>query len=202
MDIDEQEYYQLNQVDLYIEQNKCGTGNLVLTNKRVRWIPSSGTPKEWNWRSIVMHAVSKDSSHFPYASIYCQIHTPKGSLDSGSHPQLQKQVDYQDAMEQEPTEEDGSDPGEDLDRFTEVRFVPPNEEALEVLFSVFSKGAEMNPDPVEEDEGDFFFNAPVIDNSNNANTQQSNLEQFQDADDGDGGSEHHKSDTHEHQMQD
>jgi hypothetical protein len=34
MNIDEeQEYYQLNQVDLYLAQNKCGTGNLVLTNK-------------------------------------------------------------------------------------------------------------------------------------------------------------------------
>jgi hypothetical protein len=45
--------------------------------------------------------------------------------------------------------EEDSEPPEDVDEFIEVRFVPPTEENLEVLFSVFSKGAQMNPDPVE-----------------------------------------------------
>jgi hypothetical protein len=46
-------------------------------------------------------------------------------------------------------EEEDTEPTEDVDEFLEVRFVPPTEENLEVLFSVFSKGAQMNPDPVE-----------------------------------------------------
>jgi hypothetical protein len=48
-----------------------------------------------------MHAISKDSTHFPYASIYCQIHIPKGSLQSELYSQQKQQNNNNDAMEQD-----------------------------------------------------------------------------------------------------
>jgi hypothetical protein len=46
-------------------------------------------------------------------------------------------------------EREAEEDGEDLEPFGEVRFIPSDGSAVEALFEAFSKGAEMNPDPLE-----------------------------------------------------
>jgi len=51
------------------------------------------------------------------------------------------------------------------DSLSELRFVPSSLEALSGIYSAFSAGAEMNPDPPgsdDEDMGDFFFNEEEV----------------------------------------
>eukprot|EP01116_Phalansterium_solitarium_P001165 TRINITY_DN10946_c0_g1_i1.p1 TRINITY_DN10946_c0_g1~~TRINITY_DN10946_c0_g1_i1.p1 ORF type:complete len:209 (+),score=47.22 TRINITY_DN10946_c0_g1_i1:28-627(+) len=44
----------------------------------------------------------------------------------------------------------------------EARFVPEDSNALDTMFKAFSECASMNPDPIEEDEGDFFYDADEV----------------------------------------
>jgi nucleotide-sensitive chloride channel 1A len=76
-----------------------------------------------------MHAVSKDPTLSPNGSIYCQVAKARSEMTE----------------EEREAEEDG----EDLEPFGEVRFIPSDGSAVEALFEAFSKGAEMNPDPLE-----------------------------------------------------
>jgi len=76
-----------------------------------------------------MHAVSKDANISPNGSIYCQVAKARSEM----------------------TEEEleAEDDGEDIEPFGEVRFIPSDSSAVEPLFEAFSKGAELNPDPLE-----------------------------------------------------
>uniref|UniRef100_A0A6B2LN43 Uncharacterized protein n=1 Tax=Arcella intermedia TaxID=1963864 RepID=A0A6B2LN43_9EUKA len=69
--------------------------------------------------------------------------------------------------------------GGDEEEVNEARFVPESEADLNALFNAFSKGAELNPDEVDEDEGDFFFNPDEIMSGlslNDTQTQQNDTQ--------------------------
>jgi len=44
----------------------------------------------------------------------------------------------------------------------EARFVPSNPSLLEQMYKAFNHCASLNPDPIQEDEGDFFFNEEEV----------------------------------------
>jgi len=70
--------------------------------------------------------------------------------------------------------------GELEDQLLEIRFIPPKEEQVNELFGAFSQGAQLNPDPVQEDEGDFFFNEDEINHSFEGEPPQQNPNNIQD----------------------
>jgi hypothetical protein len=52
-----------------------GSGTLFLTTENITWISASEADKalSFHWRSVLMHAVSRDTSSFPHPCIYCQV---------------------------------------------------------------------------------------------------------------------------------
>ena len=52
-----------------------GSGTLFLTTENIMWISASDPEKalSFHWRSMLMHAISRDTSSFPHACIYCQV---------------------------------------------------------------------------------------------------------------------------------
>jgi nucleotide-sensitive chloride channel 1A len=48
----------------------------------------------------------------------------------------------------------------------EARFIPEDSDKVEAIYTAFSECAAMNPDPIEEDEGNFFYNADEMDPCN------------------------------------
>ncbi len=55
------------------------------------------------------------------------------------------------------------------DELHEVWFVPEDDPAtLDDMFAAFTYSASLNPDPVEEDEGNFYYNEDEVGHASNA----------------------------------
>merc|ERR1711865_1031745 len=119
---------------------------------QVSWSDGDGGNKaSFDYRAIIMHSISTDPLNYPRPCIYCQIDTDFCTSVSlgGVEP---------------PTVE-------------EVRFVPADDASLAMIFDAMSKGAALNPDPVEEGEGDWIMNDADIDAGSR---EEMMLQQFDD----------------------
>ncbi|KAG6391909.1 hypothetical protein SASPL_149673 [Salvia splendens] len=114
-------------------------GTLYLTTRQVIWLSDSDRAKGYavDFISVSLHAVSRDPEAYPEPCIYAQI-------ENGAE---------EDESEDSESETDDT---LNLSKITEMRFVPsdPNQCTLDRLFTVFCECAELNPDPIEEDEGE------------------------------------------------
>ncbi|KAG8381479.1 hypothetical protein BUALT_Bualt06G0126100 [Buddleja alternifolia] len=112
-------------------------GTLYISTKQVVWLSDADRAKGYavDFVSVSLHAVSRDPEAYPSPCIYSQIET--GAEDDDS---------------------DGSDSeGDDslnLSKISEMRLVPSDPNQLETLFGIFCECAELNPDPIEEEEGE------------------------------------------------
>jgi len=55
---------------------------------------------------------------------------------------------------------------EDEEALRELFLAPSDPNSLDEVFKAFCKGASLNPDPTDEDEGDFFYNEAEVGGSN------------------------------------
>ena len=125
------------------EDNFVGTGELLITNKRILWIGQVDEGAEGAQENrkcfdfdvpyIILHAISRDPESYPVPCLYCQL----------------------DREEDVGTESEGKE-GEDEYDTGEVFFIPPKDgdDQLQAMFDAFSHAALLNPDPLSEDEGD------------------------------------------------
>nr|XP_043617101.1 chloride conductance regulatory protein ICln [Erigeron canadensis] len=110
-------------------------GTLYISTKKVVWLSDTDRAKGYSvdFVSVSLHAVSRDPEAFVSPCIYTQI-------DNG----------------EEEDESEGSDSESsetlDLSKITEMRLVPSDATQLDTLFAVFCECAELNPEPVEEEE--------------------------------------------------
>jgi len=129
---DEQLYFLQPKVQLLFGADDQGIGTIYCTTKRAVWLSDSDVNVGF---SVDFH------------SIMCHAIARTGSLGEMSTACLYCQLD---------TEEDVS----------EMRLVPSNDETdsavVDKLFKAFSDIAAMNPDPIVEGEGDFFFNEDEV----------------------------------------
>ena len=128
-----------------------GSGTLFLTTENARWLETSGARElTFHWRSMLMHAVSRDTSSFPHPCIYCQVHTcththKKYSRRDGRLMRLPGQVRKEDvpgaesngtrgegAQDEEEDEANGMMPDEEATR--DVRYTVEDADMLGVLF--------------------------------------------------------------------
>ena len=128
-----------------------GSGTLFLTTENARWLETSGARElTFHWRSMLMHAVSRDTSSFPHPCIYCQVHTcththKKYSRRDGRLTRLPGQVRKEDvpgaesngtrgegAQDEEEDEANGMMPDEEATR--DVRYTVEDADMLGVLF--------------------------------------------------------------------
>ncbi|GAB4858735.1 hypothetical protein Ancab_010209 [Ancistrocladus abbreviatus] len=126
-------------------------GTLYITSRRVIWLSDSDSSKGYavDFLSISLHAVSRDPLAYPSPCIYAQIETEEAEAeedDSGGS-------------------ESESDTGPlELSKVKEMRLVPSDANQLDRLFEVFCECAELNPEPIEDqdEENDWVFGADQI----------------------------------------
>ncbi|KAJ0231381.1 Chloride conductance regulatory protein ICln [Hirschfeldia incana] len=109
-------------------------GTLYITSRKLIWLSDVDIAKGYavDFTSISLHAVSRDPEAYSSPCLYTQIE-----------------------VEEEEDEEDEEDDGEgvlELSKIREMRLVPSDSTQLDTLFDVFCECAELNPEPVEEEE--------------------------------------------------
>ncbi|KAI3817920.1 hypothetical protein L1987_11720 [Smallanthus sonchifolius] len=120
-------------------------GTLYISTKQVIWVSGTERTKGYavDFLSVSRHAISRDPDAYSSPCIYTQINT--GDEDD----------DESESSDSESNE------ALDLSKITEMRLMPSDPNQLDALFEVFSECAELNPEPVEEDEQEhnWFFSA-------------------------------------------
>lgn len=114
-----------------------GPGTLYITSKQVIWVSDLDRSRGYavDFVSISLHAISRDPEAYPSPCIYTQI-------DTG---------------EDESEDEDEEEPEAPLwsagiSKVKEMRLVPSDPNQLETLFEVFCECAELNPEPMEDED--------------------------------------------------
>uniref|UniRef100_A0A8D8V2F0 Methylosome subunit pICln n=1 Tax=Cacopsylla melanoneura TaxID=428564 RepID=A0A8D8V2F0_9HEMI len=123
----------------YIENDNIGTGTLYVAESQLQWThSSSGLGFVLEYPRITIHAISRDTNHFPEECIYLQV-------------------------EKENADEDGaggdmSDEDEDDSGMIEIRLVPQDKATLEDIFMAMNQCQKLHPDPnqspLSDDEDD------------------------------------------------
>merc|ERR1719329_1299319 len=123
----------------------------------------AGKALSFHWRSVLMHAISRDTSSFPHPCIYCQVRKSDTPMVEGHvNGDAAGQAAAGGAEEEEEEEEPGMMPDEEITR--DVRYVLDDPEVLGVLFQVFSECQMLHPDEELDGEGDFMFNEAEVSN--------------------------------------
>uniref|UniRef100_A0A2P2J899 Chloride conductance regulatory protein ICln n=1 Tax=Rhizophora mucronata TaxID=61149 RepID=A0A2P2J899_RHIMU len=126
-------------------------GTLYISTKKVVWLSDVDREKGYavDFLSLSLHAVSRDPEAYPSPCIYSQIETEADGDESGdSDSECCKILD--------------------LSKVTEMRLVPSDPNQLDTLFQIFCECAELNPEPVDEDEegNNWIFSAEQIADEN------------------------------------
>ncbi|KAH7537899.1 hypothetical protein FEM48_Zijuj03G0141900 [Ziziphus jujuba var. spinosa] len=110
-------------------------GTLYISTKKVVWLSDVDREKGYavDFLSLSLHAVSRDPEAYPSPCIYAQIET---GADEGE-------------SEDSDSESNGV---VELSKTTEMRLVPSDPSQLDALFEVFCECAELNPEPIEEED--------------------------------------------------
>ncbi|XP_051142452.1 chloride conductance regulatory protein ICln isoform X2 [Andrographis paniculata] len=113
-------------------------GTLYISNRQVVWLSDTDRAKGYavDFYSVSLHAVSRDPESYPSPCIYAQIEA------SGNE---------EDELEDSDSENDDA---LTLSKVTEIRLVPSDPNQLDTLFHIFCECAELNPDPLEEEDSD------------------------------------------------
>ncbi|XP_060203433.1 chloride conductance regulatory protein ICln [Lycium barbarum] len=124
-------------------------GTLYITTKQVVWLSDTDRSKGYavDFLSVSLHAVSRDPEAYPHPCLYAQI-------DNGVEDD-----------ESEGSTDEG-DVSSDLSRITELRLVPSDPNQVDTLFQIFCECAELNPEPIEEEEEEhnWIFSADQLEN--------------------------------------
>lgn len=127
-------------------------GTLIITSKQVIWL----SDVDWNrgyavdFVSISLHAVSRDPEAYPSPCIYAQIETGE---------------DEDEEEEENEAESQTTNWSSGISNIKEIRLVPSDPSQLETLFEMFCEGAELNPEPMEdenEEEHNWIFSADQL----------------------------------------
>ena len=147
-------------VTVYFGDVSQGKGTLEINENVIEWKNDTKTLK-FNYLSISLHAISRETTKFPHQCIYCLV---------DSEPE---------------TTEDNRDPENPV---SEVRFVPEDNTSIQPIYDAITTCQELHPDPNEEfseEEGneeeemyeEMEENAPI--NLDGFYTANSNMEDIQ-----------------------
>ncbi|XP_018487329.1 chloride conductance regulatory protein ICln isoform X2 [Raphanus sativus] len=110
-------------------------GTLYITSRKLIWLSDVDMAKGYavDFLSISLHAVSRDPEAYSSPCLYTQIEVEED----------------EDEEHESDTESTGA---LDLSKIREMRLVPSDSAQLDTLFDMFCECAELNPEPVEEEE--------------------------------------------------
>lgn len=124
-----------------------GSGTLYVAETRLSWFDGSGMGFSLEYPSISLHAISRDLSAYPQEHLYVMVNA---KLSDGDDTEMaENALDVED--------EDQSSGDEDsAETISEIRFVPSDKAALELMFSAMCECQALHPDPEDDDsENDF-----------------------------------------------
>ncbi|EKX31220.1 hypothetical protein GUITHDRAFT_122575 [Guillardia theta CCMP2712] len=157
-------------VSLYADDRPAfGQGTLFLTTHQIIWRNDERLDEtvKLHWRSVIVHAISRDTSAFPHPCIYCQVLADDAVREmiancSQSAPDAKMNGAEEEEEEEEEEGMEGDEPSH------EMRFVMDDPNILGVVFSVFSQCQALHPDEHDDDdEGDFMFDDSAAGASSN-----------------------------------
>jgi len=146
-------------IELHVGAHGCGTGRLLVTTKRLVWLPSDAAADapadpthSIRLDDVIMHAISRDTESFPKPCIYMQVDA--GRTVEATPAEAAAIVAARDEgaalVNAEPLV---------LVEPDEVRLVPRAAATLEDLFASLCVSGE---DTAEPSEGNFFFNDEAV----------------------------------------
>ena len=109
-------------VTVYFADVSQGKGTLEINENVIEWKNDTKTLK-FNYLSISLHAISRETTKFPHQCIYCLV---------DSEPE---------------TTEDNRDPENPV---SEVRFFPEDNTSIQPIYDAITTCQELHPDPNEE----------------------------------------------------
>jgi len=158
-------------IHLYISERCDGTGELLVTTRRVVWTPESKARGVSGFSlfypAIAMHAVCRDTSSFPHACIFMQL-DPEQNIGELASAQPRPSVPASKrtrtgngaaAGEAEGGEEAEEEEEEEEPGWEDLRLVPAGEaeaasdnnpDVLDVIYAALCECACLNPDPRDE----------------------------------------------------
>lgn len=143
---DEGIYHKQENTQAFIDGKDVGNGSLFITESEVSWLNTSSQGFGLQYPNISLHAISRDTTTFPHECLYLMV---EGKL-----------------IEEERNEDDEEEEDDEL-ATTEVRFVPGDKGALDVMFTAMSDCQTLHPDPDDspdsEEEGQFYEGEEGVD---------------------------------------
>lgn len=142
----EQIHYSQPQINFYfaVDDNQ-GLGTLFITNKRVIWLHQNEKKGySIDFYHLMCHAISREpTTHFSHSCIYCQL-----DIDDPNY--------FEARFVPEGTNS--------FFDFSEIKLTLSSldSSSLTNIYEALCECAALNPDPVEEDEGEFFFNEDEV----------------------------------------
>jgi len=125
-----------------IRDQDLGKGTLFVAKSRLSWLADDGQGFALDYRSISLHAISRDLTHFPSECLYLMV---------------ENEAESDAAVDTNSGSESGDDEGNGS-KIGEVRFVPGNRSHLDPMFKAMSECQLLHPDPndsiSEEDDED------------------------------------------------
>lgn len=116
--------YREENVSLYFGDVDQGKGTLNINENILEW-KNNNKHLKFQYTSISLHAISRETSKFPHECIYCLIETE--SEEAIISEEDNDQVDV-----------------------SEVRFVPDKKESIQAMYDAITTCQELHPDPNEE----------------------------------------------------
>ncbi|KAK6195250.1 hypothetical protein SNE40_000720 [Patella caerulea] len=136
-----------------IDQKELGNGTIFIAESRLSWRGVDGSGFSLEYKSINLHAVSRDLSAFRSECLYLML---DGKILED---------------EEMPANGNGneSDESEEENAITELRFVPSDKGALSAMYQAMKECQLLHPDPqstdseAEEEESEFYNTADGLD---------------------------------------
>ncbi|KAE8709683.1 Chloride conductance regulatory protein ICln [Hibiscus syriacus] len=112
-------------------------GTLYITTRQVVWHSDLDRAKGYavDFLSLSLHAISRDPEAYSSPCIYTQIETEDDEVEDETEDSDSECSDFL-----------------DLSKIREMRLIPSDASQLDTLFLVFCDCAELNPEPIEEEE--------------------------------------------------
>nr|XP_020479203.1 methylosome subunit pICln [Monopterus albus] len=128
-----------------------GCGKLYVAETRLLWFDNSGMGFSLEYPTIGLHAISRDVSAYPQEHLYVMVNGKLG--DENESDMAEKEAGDDD--DSSSSSSSGGDDGEE-GPITEIRFVPSDKTALELMFTAMCECQALHPDPEDDDSDNDF----------------------------------------------
>lgn len=132
---------QLPNTSIFVQSEDKGKGLLSIEEGCVRWVSDDQSNHiTLNYPSIMLHAVSRDTSSFPHECLYLLYNPPEN--------------EEEEEEEEDEEEDEGEEEDDHIEKMTEIRFIPTCSDDLENIYAAICECQTLYPDPELSDDSE------------------------------------------------